>query len=77
MRRFIGSLDFAGPGRDAGKQLWIHRARALWSTVLPPEQELDFKLVQEGASAFKRHGHSFRSTGDARDRAETRAALKP
>jgi len=71
-------LDFRGPGSRCGKQLWIHRARALLSTVLPPmSKKLDFNLCRRVLRPSTFTGTLSDPQVTPANRAETRAALKP
>ncbi len=78
VRRFTGSLDFRGPQvemRDA--TLDVPGASFVVNGTAFKSKKLDFKLVQEGVSAFNVTGTLSDPQVAPANRAETRAALKP
>jgi hypothetical protein len=78
VRRFTGSLDFRGPQvemRDA--TLDVPGASFVVNGTASTSKKLDFKLVQEGVSAFNVTGTLSDPQVAPANRAETRAALKP
>jgi len=78
MRRFIGSLDFRGPRVEMREAtLDSPSASFVVNGTASMSKKLDFKLVQEGASAFNVTGTLSDPQVTPANRAETRAALKP
>jgi hypothetical protein len=78
VRRFTGSLDFRGPQVEMREAtLDSPSASFTVSGTASMSKRLDFKLLQEGASAFNVTGTLSDPQVAPAHRAETRAALKP